>query len=73
MGSGLLLLAGVAWYVDSMARKMFVPISRSVATSLCGSWGGRPDINHVISSVWWFTCGSLNVMCGVRFGVVSLL
>lgn len=30
-------------------------------------------MSHVISSVWWFKCGSLNVMCGVRLGVVSLV
>ncbi len=33
-GRGLLLLAGMALNVDRMARKMSVPISRSVATSL---------------------------------------
>ena len=50
-GNGLLLLVGMALNAVMMERNMSVPNSRSEATSLCGSCGGRPDMSQVISSL----------------------
>lgn len=46
---------------------MLVPSPCRVATLLCGSCGGSPEIMYVISSLLWFTstCGSLKRMCKV--------